>query len=59
MRKTTLDLPSMFDGLTPKEAKELSDRIAIAIIRAHEEFVAERMAGQKEEVAGVRMLAHA
>jgi hypothetical protein len=52
----TLDLPAMFDGLTPKEAQELSDRIAVAVIRAHEEFLAERMAEKSEEEAAAAQL---
>ncbi len=52
-----LDLPAMFDGLSPKEARALSDRIVVAVIRAHEEYLAERKAEKLEETADTQLCA--
>ncbi len=49
--KRELDLVAMFQGLQPNEARELTERIALAVMQTYEDFRASRdcLADSEEE----------
>ncbi len=48
-----LDLVAMFEGLKPNEARELTERIAMAVIQTYEDFKASRVAGSENGAQSV------
>ncbi len=52
--KTELDLVAMFQGLQPNEVRELTERIALAVMQTYEDFRAsrdDRVNSEEEQVS--------